>query len=234
MLLFYRMVFVAACLLSLTKLGWAKPGDIFIDPKDPTAILREVDGGGTEPLLRSQDLPTESVLHPVHFVSQHFTYLAVNPDKTILAFSVQAGDHEWSGLYYLSNKDIRQLNLRFEAKSMAPYWSKDSRYLVVEEEESNRRRFLEVFDLEKDDRCVLDGRLAKNKFMNFLEPWWSESGDRLFFKAEINNFYRKSNGLKPLKSSELIGEASPKCQRVVLKPAAKVDTQAILSPAANE
>jgi hypothetical protein len=210
-----------ALLLGLTNPASAKPGDIFIDPLDATLIRREIPGGQAEIIFRAQDLPTESSLHPVHFGPQKFTFLAVNPEGTILAFSAQAGDHEWSGLYYLANKDIRQLNLRFESKSLAPYWSKDSRYLVVEEEESTGRRFLEIFDLEKDDHCVLDGRAAKNKFLNFLQPWWSEQGERIFFKAEINNRYRKSLGLKSLNLSETIGEANPRCQKLALKPLSK-------------
>lgn len=223
---FSRKILLLFCLIGMGLLGpssqvEAKAGDIFIDPQDFTLIRRATGANESEVLLRAADLPSESVLHPIRFGSQKFTYLAVNPDKTILAFSAQAGDHEWSGLYYLANKDIRQLNLRFESKSLEPYWSQDSRYLIFEEADSNRRRFLEVFDLEGDSHCVLDGKTAKNKFLNILQPWWSDSGDKIFFKAQINNYYRKSLGLKPQKMSGLIGEASPKCQKVVLRSGTK-------------
>jgi hypothetical protein len=207
----------------------------FIDPQDSTLIRKMINASESELVLNASDLPDHSELHPgIHFTQQRFSYLAPSPDKTILAFSVEAGLHDWSGIYNLTTKEIKQLNLRFEAKALAPYWSGDGRFLAFEEEDSNRRRYLEIFDLEKETRCLLDGKVAKNKFLNFLQPWWSDQGDKIYFKVEVNNDYRKSLGLKPLKESSVLGEATSRCQKVVLRSVAKFMAEVPPEPSGHE
>ncbi len=80
------------------------------------------------------------------------------------------------------------------------------------------RRQIRVLDREGGGQCVLEGRGAKNKFLNFSDPWFSETGREFYFKAEVNDAYRRSLGLKPLRTPARIGEASWDCKKVALRP----------------
>ncbi len=201
---------------------FADSDNIFIDPSDPTVIRRTIVPYESQIILKASDLPAQSALHQrVDFGEQVFTHIVLSPDNNSLAFSAQGALHGWNGIYNLKDKSIVQLTLRFESKALLPYWSHDGRYLAVEEEDSNKTRFFEIFDLEGGGQCTLNGRVAKNKFLSFLHPWWSREEDKIYFRVDVNDAYRKSLGLKPLKIGSRIGEANIHCQDVVLRSVAK-------------
>jgi hypothetical protein len=89
--------------------------------------------------------------------------------------------------------------------------------VAFEGEEANGRRVLRIYDLERASSCGLDGRSAKNKYFNFQHPFWSESGDKLYFQVEVNNAYRRSMGLKPIHAATRIGESGTQCDNLVLR-----------------
>jgi len=210
--------FSFAILLVLSPLCHADEGDIFIDPSDPTVIRRTVVPFASEILLRTSDLPASSEAHPnVLFGDQAFSYIKLSPEGTHLAFSVDGSLSDWSGIYEISSKQVRQVGLSFDSVALAPYWSVDGRRVVFEEEDSSHRRYLQVYDLSEGSRCTLDGRLAKGKFLDFTNPWWSETGDKVYFRVDVNNNYRRSTGLKPLTVPSRIGEANLQCQALVLR-----------------
>lgn len=214
---FLSHVIVAGCLgLALTAVsaeGWAQ--SIYIDPQDSKEIIQTQPPFISETLLSLNELPKNSLNHQsVQLNNQSFSYLSLSPDGKKIAFSVLGVLHGWSGIFSLKNKDIQQLTVCFEGETAAPHWSEDGRYLAVEEKQARNTRFIELFDIQQGDHCRLDGRAAHNKFLNFLEPWWSREGDKLFFKVQYNNVYRKSVGLKPKKYSSRIGEADLQCNKI--------------------
>jgi len=207
-------------LLSLAALrsARAEDGSIFIDPSDPTLIRRTVIPFQSEILLHASELPDHSEAHPkVLFGEQQFSHLKASPDGSMLAFSVDGSLSDWSGLYKLADKSIQQVGLCFDAVAMDPYWSADGRRVVFQDQDPSGRAYLQVYDLDSQERCSLDGRAAKNKQFDFLNPWWDETGEKVYFRVEVNNQYRRSMGLKPLEVPSRIGEANVKCQGLVLR-----------------
>ncbi|MCC7345493.1 MAG: PD40 domain-containing protein [Deltaproteobacteria bacterium] len=191
---------------------------VFIDPSDPAVIRRTVIPFASEVLLRASDLPTHSEAHPnVAFGEQRFSYISLSPDGSHLAFSVDGSLSDWSGVYDLGKKELHQVALSFDAQALAPVWAADGRRVVFEEEDSVGRRYLQVYDLAKRERCGLDYRSAKSKYLNLHRPWWSEAGDKVYFQVEVNNKYRRSMGLKPLTAPARIGEANAQCQELVVR-----------------
>lgn len=218
----FKRVSISILALSLMSLisGPARAADdsIFIDPSDPTLIRKTVIPFASEILLRAADLPARSETHPnVAFGDQSFSFISVSPEGNYLAFSVDGSLSDWSGVYDFGKKDIHQVALSFDAQALAPAWSADGRRVVFEEEDSVGRRYLQVYNLEKREHCALDYRSAKNKYLDLLTPWWSDTGDKVFFQVDVNNKYRRSMGLKPLNLPVRIGEASAECQDLVLR-----------------
>jgi len=213
----------------------AEAGDIFIDPSDPTIIRRTVVPFESEVVLRASELPTTSEFHPnVSFGEQSFSYLKVSPDGTKLAFSVDGSLSDWSGIYDFRNKKITQVSLSFDGEALAPYWSTDSHRVVFEQSDSNHRRLLQVVDFETEGLCTLDGRSAKNRYLDFDAPWWSETGEKLYFRVEMNNGYRRSLGYKPLTVQNRIGEADARCQNLVLRSVEKFMAEVPSEPLPQE
>ena len=209
--------FILIICLTWVSWGFAEEIFVYIDPVEPSAILQTRVPMVPEPLLTAKDLPQVSEKHhAVHFRNQRFTHLAKSPDGQWLSFSVAGTDHGWSGILSLENREVRQLALSFEGESTAVYWSSGSRFLAVEEKQGKGVRFIEVFDVLEGKSCQLDGKVARNKFLNLLQPWWSPQGDKIFFKVEYNNVYRKSVGLKSHKVAHRIGEADPSCKNLQL------------------
>jgi Tol biopolymer transport system component len=166
-------------------------------------------------VLKIQDLPKTSAAHPAVFLeNEKFTYITPSPDHKTLAFCVDAHANDWTGLVNLADGQVKQVGLSFEAEAAKPNFSEDGRYLTLEESQSQDRRGLEIFDLEKGTACRLDGRQARDKFLSFAEPWWSPGTDQIYFKVEYNNGYRKSLGLRPKPIANRIGEATPECGKV--------------------
>lgn len=219
---FGRISFFLGTLLvvGLARLAPLRAADdaIFIDPSDPGLIRKTVIPFASEIVLRASDLPTHSEAHPnVAFGEQRFSFISLSPDGSYLAFSVDGSLSDWSGVYDLGKKDLHQVALSFDAQALAPAWAADGRRVAFEEEDSVGRRYLQVYDLEKRESCGLDYRSAKNKYLNLLNPWWSETGDKVYFQVEVNNRYRRSMGLKPLAAPARIGEANVQCQELVLR-----------------
>jgi hypothetical protein len=213
----------------------AEEGDIFIDPSDPTLIRRTAVPFESEILLRASDLPASSEFHPnVSFGAQSFSYLKVSPDGTRLAFSVDGSLSDWSGIYDFRSKKITQVSLSFDGEALAPYWSSDSRRVVFEQADSNHRHLLQVVDFETEGLCTLDGRSAKNRYLDFDAPWWSETGEKVYFKVEVNNGYRRSLGYKPISVPSRIGEADVRCQNVVVRSVEKFMAEVPSEPLPQE
>jgi hypothetical protein len=211
------LFFLGAFLLALPW-GRADQAAIFIDPSDPTVIRRTEIPFVSEVLLSAADLPTQSISHPkILFGRQRFSYLKVSPDGRVLAFSVDGDSSDWSGLYELKSKKITEASLSFDSEALSPYWSSDGRHVAFECGEAAGRRVLRIYDVEQATLCTLDGRSAKNKYFNFYHPFWSESGEKLYFQVEVNNAYRRSMGLKPLTAATRIGEIGTQCQNLVLR-----------------
>ena len=193
--------------------SWAQ--GIYIDPQESKAIVQTQPPFLSKTLLALEDLPQTSPDHQaIQFQNKSFTHLSLSPDGQKIAFSVAGVSHGWSGIFSLGSKDVQQLALCFEGKTAEPHWSEDGRFLAVEEKQARNTYFFELFDLQEGKQCRLDGRAARNKFLNFFEPWWSPKGDKIFFKVEYNNTYRKAVGLKPKKFSNRIGEADLNCKKI--------------------
>jgi dipeptidyl aminopeptidase/acylaminoacyl peptidase len=193
--------------------GQAQP--VFIDPENSAQLIRIRVPLIPEVVLKVQDLPTYSAAHPALILeNEKFTHLAVAPDGRTLAFCVDAQAHDWTGLMSLAEGRVRQVSLNFDAAAVRPSFSGDGRYLMVEEDRNQSQVGLQVFDLEKGTECRLDGRKARDKFLNFSDPWWSPDGSQVYFKVEYNNGYRKSLGLRPKAVAPRIGEATPECGKV--------------------
>ena len=196
----------------------ADPAEIFIDPSDPSLIRSTEIPFASQVLLSAADLPTQSMSHPkILFGEQKFSYLQVSPDGQALAFSVDGESSDWSGLYDLKSKKITEASLSFDSVALSPYWSGDGRKVAFESEEANGRRVIRIYDVEKSGLCALEGRMAKNKYFNFLRPFWSDNGDKLYFQVEVNNAYRRSMGLKPINAAVRMGEAGVQCENLVLR-----------------
>ena len=212
--------FLWLCLVVVN--GWAWPSLaqgkddlIFIDPVDPSQIIRTQIPFNPEVLLKIQDLPRTSAAHPaVLLENEKFTYIVRSPGHQTLAFCVDAEVHDWTGLLNIATKEIKQIGLSYEAEAANPSFSEDGRYLTLEENQSQGRQGLEIFDLDKETECRLDGRGARDKFLNFSDVWWTPEGDRMFFKVEYNNSYRKSLGLRPKVLPSRIAEATPECGKI--------------------
>ncbi|HCU23616.1 MAG TPA: hypothetical protein DF383_01260 [Deltaproteobacteria bacterium] len=213
---------IVFCILLWPAALWSNDGSIFIDPGDPTLIRRAVIPFESEILLRASELPTHSEAHPnAVFGTQIFSHLEVSPDGQALAFSVDGSLSDWSGLYFLATKTLRQVSLSFDAKALAPHWAIDGQRVVFEQEDSGRRHFIEIYDLGTEGSCRFDGRLAKNKYLDFLKPWWNGAGDKVYFEVHINNAYRRSLGLKPIKAAPRVGEIDAQCRNFILRGAQK-------------
>ena len=209
-------------LLLLSPMARADEASIYIDPSDSTRILRTAIPFVPEVVLSASELPPSSHIHaPVPFNEQKFTYLAVSPDGSRIAFSVDADTHDWTGVHSLAARGVEQLTLCFESQALRPYWSTDGRYLVVEEAGAQDKRQLRVFDMVESTECVLDGVRLKNKFLNLSDPWWSGDGSEVFFKVENNDAYRRSVGLKALNTPAKIGESSWDCKKIAAHPVAR-------------
>lgn len=214
---FFSYAIIGGCLgLALTVFMpevWAQ--SIYIDPQDPKEIILTQPPFISETVLSLNELPKISLNHQaVQLNNQSFTHLSLSPDGKKIAFSVSGVLHGWSGIFSLKDKDVQQLTVCFEGETETPHWSEDGRYLAVEEKQARDTRYIEVFDILQGGHCRLDGRAAHNKFLNFLEPWWSHEGDKLFFKVQYNNIYRKSVGLKPKKYPSRIGESDLQCNKI--------------------
>lgn len=193
----------------------AQEASIYIDPVEPSQVVRTQPPFISEVFLKIQDLPKSSAAHPaVILENEKFISVVPSPDQKSLAFCVDARAHDWTGLVDVESGKVRQIGLSFEAEADHPAFSEDGRYLVLEENRSQGRSALQVYDLDTGNECDLDGRKARNKFLNFSEPWFSPKGDRLYFKVEYNNRYRKSLGLRPKQFPPRIGEASSDCGKV--------------------
>jgi hypothetical protein len=198
-----------------SPLAYGQVDTIFIDPENPGQLIRTQVPFRSEVLLKIQDLPQTSAAHPAVFLdNQKFTFISTSPDRQSLAFCVDAQLHDWTGTMNLVDHQIKQLGLSFESEAVNPNFSEDGRFLTLEEIQSQGRHSLEVFNLEKDTECKLDGRDARDKFYNFSDSWWSPEGDRLYFKVEYNNRYRKSLGLRSKSIPIRIGEATPECEKI--------------------
>lgn len=211
---------VSTFLCALAPVAHAEESsDYFIDPSDPTLIRRARIPFESQVVLSAADLPQKSAVHaPVLFSGQKFSYLALSPDGNRLAFSVDGDNHDWTGLLDLTDGSVRQLTLNFDALAATPHWSTDGRFLAVEGEVGSERKRVTLVALEQGKECVLDGAALRNKFLNVSDPWWSEKGDKIYFKAEVNNAFRRSLGLKPMGAPAKIGEADLQCRRAALHP----------------
>jgi hypothetical protein len=98
----------------------------------------------------------------------------------------------------LESGRVRPVGLSFESETAHPAFSEDGRHLVLQERRSQGRTGLQVYDLDDGGECGLDGRKARDKFLNFSEPWFSPKGDRL----------------RPKQLPPRIGEASSDCGKV--------------------
>jgi hypothetical protein len=213
-----RFFILLGTLLISVATAWADEPAIFIDPSDPGLIRRTEIPFASVVLLSAADLPPQSQAHPkILFGEQKFSYLKVSPDGQILAFSVDGELSDWSGLYDLETKKHSEVSVSFDSEALAPYWNGDGRKVAFETEEANGRRAIQIHDLDQASTCELDGIAAKNKYFNLHHPFWSESGDKLYFQVEVNNVYRRSMGRKPIKTPIRIGEAGVRCDKVVLR-----------------
>jgi len=211
--IFFLTIFLTSFCLLVPL--WADSPTIYIDPQDATVIRRTEIPFLSQVLLSISDLPVDSPQHEkVHFGQQKFSHISLSPDGSQIAFSVDGAVHDWAGVYDLNNKTIKEITLCFEGEVRAPFWSDAGNFIVIEENVPPHRRYLQVFDVENSKLCRLDGRRAKNKYLNFSEPWWNSAGDRIYFKVDYNNAYRKSLGLKAKKVSRQIGEAGPDCKKL--------------------
>jgi Tol biopolymer transport system component len=215
MSVFFSFFLIFFSLLFHSALAHGQMESFYIDPVDPTQVIRTQVPFSSEVLLMIQDLPKSSSVHPaVFFENKKFTYVVPSPDRQDLAFCVDAQVHDWTGVVHLADGRVRQVGLSFEAEAIQPVFSEDGRFLVLEERQSQSRNALEVYDLETGNQCHLDGRMARDKFLNFFEPWFSPHGERMYFKVEYNNGYRKSLGLRSKQFPVRIGEASSDCGKV--------------------
>ncbi len=213
----FALALFAALMARVPSLA-AADDPIFIDPSDPTLIRKAVIPFASEILLSAADLPAHSEAHPkVLFGDQRFSYLAVSPEGSHLAFSVDGSRSDWSGVYDLARKDLHQVGLSFDALALAPAWTADGRRVVFEEADPAGRRYLQIYDLEKRESCSLDLRTTKNKYLDLVNPWWNDTGEKIYFRVDVNNGYRRSMGLKPLTAPSRIGEADLQCQGLVLR-----------------
>ncbi|MFO1464730.1 MAG: hypothetical protein U1F66_13255 [bacterium] len=216
--LFPAIILTVLLVAGLGRKGRADEGAIFIDPSDPTLIRRTVIPFQSEILLRATELPMNSEAHPkVLFGEQRFSYVKLSPDGATLAFSVDGSLSDWNGLFRISDRSIRQVGLSFDAVALTPHWSPDGKRVAFEEEDPSGRRYLQVYGLDSEANCSLDGRMAKGRYLDFLNPWWDEAGEKIYFRVEVNNNYRRSMGLKPLSLPSRIGEAGLSCQNLVLR-----------------
>lgn len=216
-----RKLIIALALVAVSTAAlrsFAADDAIFIDPSDSSIIRKTVIPFASEILLRASDLPANSEAHPnVVFGEQRFSFVSVSPEGTHLAFSVDGSSSDWSGVYDLETKDIHQVALSFDAEALAPAWSADGRRVVFEEMDSVGRRYLQVYDIQKRERCSIDYRVAKSKYLNLLNPWWGDTSEKVYFRVDVNNKYRRSMGLKPIAGPPRIGEANAQCQNWVLR-----------------
>jgi hypothetical protein len=212
--------FFGFCLMVLTglahsSLAQSRSDIIFIDPEDPSQLIRTQIPFNPQVLLKTKDLPHTIAAHPaVYLENERFTFIVSSPDHKTLAFCVDAQIHDWTGLLDLASGAVKQLGLSYESEAGHPNFSEDSRYLSLEESQSQGRKGLEVFNLENGTECRLDGRQARDKFLNFSDIGWSPEGDRMYFKVEYNNNYRTSLGLRPKQFPTRIAEATPECGKV--------------------
>lgn len=195
--------------------AWGGTVKYFVDPIDSSRIWSAEIPYLPQTVLSVEELPKSSTLHPgVIFGSQRFSQVALSPDGSLLAFTVDGSSHDWSGVYDFANKKVRQLTLCFEGQTVSPLWSPDGRYLAVEAFTASEKKSVQVVDLTQKSQCLLDGHRGRNKFFNFSKPWWAPSGAKIYFRVDYNNVYRKSLGLKPKKINTRIGEAEPDCSKL--------------------
>lgn len=197
-----------------SHLAWGQARALGIDPEDATRITATEVPFQPKVLLAIGQLPKHIPPHPALLLeNRSFTYVTLSPDEKALAFCVKGKEHQWTGLLDLPSSQIKPLALTFEGEAANPHFSEDGRYLTLEERRGPAQ-LLEVFDLKGQSQCRLSGRKARDKFLNFSQSWWSPEGDRIYFKVEYNNPYRKSLGLRPKDIPARIGESGPDCGKI--------------------
>lgn len=207
--------------------------EVFIDPKEQTAIWGKAEDGNVIKILHIKELPWELVF--LKGTSREYTHQVANesfrdaklsPNKKYIAFSVQCAHHEWSGIYNLTTQDIEIWSFFFDSESGYFYWSPDGKYLAEESDSLKESYHIEVEDFMKKGKKMAIGidflqkkglaslqfqRIIKNdkEYVVFYEVRfveWSKDSKRVFFKIVPGCSYVQHEGLTDVEKRQMAEE----------------------------
>ena len=128
--------------------------DVSIDSFTRTIIWGKLADGSKVEILNVAALPKESK-NPSGFALNNapFRFVALSPDKNKIAFSCGTGN-EWSGIYDLNTKRIKQLSFFFDSSSGELFWSPNGKYIAEEYEGADGYYKIRIKDIESNTNIL--------------------------------------------------------------------------------
>ncbi|MFH0947989.1 MAG: hypothetical protein V1833_03225 [Elusimicrobiota bacterium] len=121
------------------------------------------------------------------------------PDKTKIAFSIMGGHNEWSGLYEIKNKKIKQLDVAYDSWSGNLYPSPNGKYIVenaisgagsliiVYNVESQEPKWIFTLDLYEFGERI---RWKEGGNFHFRVYGWSKDGEKILFQVQEEKYVK--------------------------------------------